>query len=99
MSIQYEYKDIAISQTLKPEYHLLLPYWYLISQALNFVNYFGETTFPSFFYFHDTKKAIKFAIQAFSTSNYFSKSLNFLNFLDKLEQAKRITSFENQLLL
>ena len=39
------------------------------------------------------KRALHFAIQAFSTSFYCSKSLNFLKFLDKLEQAKCI--FEN----
>ena len=42
------------------------------------------------------KRALNFAIQAFSASFYFSKSLNFLKFLNKLEQAKGI--FENQLL-
>jgi len=31
------------------------------------------------------KRALNFAIQVFSTSFYFSKSLNFLKFLDKLE--------------
>jgi len=36
------------------------------------------------------KTALNFAIQAFSTSFYFSKSLNFLKFLAKGEQAKRI---------
>ena len=36
------------------------------------------------------KRALNFAIQAFSTSFCFSKSLNFLKFLDKLEQAKCI---------
>jgi len=31
------------------------------------------------------KRAFNFAIQAFSTSSYFSKSLKFVKFLDKLE--------------
>ena len=36
------------------------------------------------------KRVLKLAIRAFSASFSFSKSLNFLKFLDKLEQAKGI---------
>ena len=65
---------------------LYLPYCNLISRVLNFTilarQYFAGFSFHDF----NEKRALNVAIQAFSTSFYFSKSLNFLKFLDKLEK-------------
>ena len=65
---------------------LYLPYWNLSSRVLNSMilarQYFAGFYFRNF----NEKRALNFAIQAFSTSFYFSKSLNFLKFLDKLEK-------------
>ena len=75
---------------------LNLRYWYLIlrfwrdSILLGFIFAISMGKYE--------KRALNFPIQAFSTSFYFSKSLNFLKFLDKLEQTKRIFEVDTRCL-
>ena len=68
-----------------------LPYWYLISR-------FWRGNISRGFIFAISigkyeKRALNFAIEAFSTSFYFSKGLNCLKFLDNWNTTKHI--FEN----
>ena len=72
-------------------YSYLLPYWYLISR-------FWRGNISRGFIFALSigkyeKRALNFAIEAFSTSFYFSKGLNCLKFLDNWNTTKHI--FEN----
>ena len=71
--------------------HSLIPYWYLISR-------FWRGNISRGFIFAISigkyeKRALNFAIEAFSTSFYFSKGLNCLKFLDNWNTTKHI--FEN----
>ena len=63
-------------------------YWYLISR------FWRHSILRGFIFAISIggieKGTLNFAIQAFSTSFYFSLSLNFWKFLDQVEQAKRI---------
>ena len=67
-----------------------ISYWYVISRVLSRVWLFCEVLFSQIHNANMKKRVLKLAIRAFSASFSFSKSLNFLKFLDKLEQAKGI---------
>ena len=67
-----------------------ISYWYVISRVL----ISSLVILPSFIFANSKckyeKRVLKLSIRAFSASFPFSKSLNFVKFLHKLEQAKGI---------